>query len=95
MTNDQILHVITSSASQSEKTSWNRKMDKMIKLLAQLQPLEQQIMDLISKKQPIFDAVKVLRNTMVNECIHPKQHLHIKPDYIECKFCLKKIQIPE
>jgi hypothetical protein len=90
----KVLEVISNFSNRSEKTSWNRKMDNMVKLLATLRPLEDQILDLHAKKMPIFDDVQQLRATMVKECIHPYQHLIITDDHVLCKFCNRRISIP-
>lgn len=87
------LELVSNNANRSEKTSWNRKMDKMVRLLSRLQPIETQILDLMEKKIPIFDEVQELRNTMVNECVHPFEYLTLKDDHILCKFCDRRIII--
>ena len=91
----QLFDKIANNASRSEKTSWHRKMDKMVKLLAELQPIEDQIIELQSQKMPIFDQVQQLREVMVTECIHPHSNL-VKTDddgVVLCKFCNRKISI--
>lgn len=90
----RMLEAVSNNANRSEKTSWNRKEDNMVKLLAQLRPIEEEILDLIGKKQPILDKIKDLRTTMVNECVHPYQHLTFHEDHIVCKFCNKRLGIP-
>lgn len=89
-----ILEAVANAASRSEKTSWNRKMDNMVRLLAELRPIEDQILELMAKKWEVFDRVQQLREVMVRECVHPYEHLVYKEDYIECKFCNKRISIP-
>ena len=91
----QIRETIANSSNRSEKTSWNRKMDNMVSLLAKLRPLEEKIVELIAQKMPIFDEVQELRNIMVKECVHPYEYLSVHEDHVECKFCGKKIRIPD
>lgn len=86
---------ISNVANRSEKTSWNRKMDNMVKLLAALRPIEDQIIDLQAKKIPLFDEIQVLRKQMVNECIHPFEYLLVKETCVECKFCEKRMSVPK
>lgn len=94
-TQRQILEQVANFATRSEKTSWNRKMDNMVKLLAELHPIEEKILKIIlEEKQPLMDAVNELRGTMVKECIHPYDQLVLHDDYIECKFCGRKLNIP-
>jgi hypothetical protein len=89
----QQLETVANNATRSEKTSWNRKMDNMVKLIAVLRPIEEQILDLMAQKMPVIDSVSALRATMVKECIHPIDNLVHKDDHIICKFCDKKISI--
>lgn len=90
----RMLETVANNANRSEKTSWNRKMDNMVKLLSELQPLQDQIEQLMIEKNVIVDRVGVLRQTMVNECIHPFDQLVFHDDHIVCKFCNKKMSIP-
>lgn len=86
--------VISNNANRSEKTSWNRKMDNMVKLMSQLRPIEEKIIELQNEKIPLFDEIQKLRLTMINECVHPYSHLVVLEDSIECKFCSKRMSVP-
>lgn len=90
----QQLEYVANSSTRSEKTSWNRKLDNMVKLIAILRPIEEQILDLMAQKMPVIDDVTALRLTMVKECVHPIDDLVYKEDHIVCKFCDKRIGIP-
>ena len=89
----QELETIANTASRSEKTSWNRKMNNMVSLLAKLKPIEDKILELIKQKESIFDEIQELRSVMVKECVHPFDQLIYKGDYIECKFCNRKLNL--
>lgn len=89
----QELETIANTASRSEKTSWNRKMNNMVTLLAKLKPIEDEILELVAKKSVIFDEVQTLREVMKRECIHPFDQLVYKEDYAECKFCTRKVKL--
>lgn len=91
----EIKETIANHASRSEKTSWNRKMDNMVSLMATIRPIEEKIIELQAEKFPIFDEIQSLRNIMVNECIHPGEYLVVEDDHVVCKFCNKKINRPE
>ena len=68
----QLLEIVANTANRSEKTSWTRKMDKMVRLLTELQPIEEEILQLIEqKKNPLMEAISEVRGIMVTECIHP------------------------
>lgn len=96
---------MSSLASRREKVSWNRKMDNMIKLVAALKPIENKIVNLQAKKQPLMDQIAALRETMKQECIHPVDHLVYVPSIVDlyketpinavehaiCKFCNRRL----
>jgi hypothetical protein len=91
--NRHTLENFANLANRSEKTSWNRKMDNMVKLLLKLQPIEDKILDLIStEKTPILDEISNLRKVMVDECVHPFEYLSLQDNQVTtCKFCNKRI----
>lgn len=91
----QLFELIANKATRSEKMSWDRKMDNMVKLISKLKPLEDQMLVLIAKKTPIIDEIQVQRNDMVKECIHPFEYLVYNDDHIVCKFCFKKLSLPK
>lgn len=93
----RIKEAIANAANRSEKTSWNRKLDNMVKYMARLRPIEEKIIDLQAEKMPIFDDIQKLRGIMVNECVHPYEYLevHVDEGFTECKFCNRKVRIPE
>ena len=89
---NKIINSIANKANRSEKTSWNRKMDNMVNLLSKLSPIEDKIIAAMNDKIPLEDEIQVLRGTMVNECVHPKEYLTIHNNFVECKFCNKRVQ---
>lgn len=93
----RILETIADNATRSEKVSWDRKMDNMVRLLARLRPIEEKILDLLAEKGPILDEVQSLRKEMVKECVHPYTHLTFNDHdgTIVCKFCERKFAIRE
>lgn len=90
----KVLETVADNATRSEKVSWDRKMDNMVALLAKLQPIEDQILDLMAQKMPIVDSIASLRKEMVRDCVHPYTHLVHKVDNMaECKFCGKTFSV--
>lgn len=89
----QEMEQVANVAMRGEKTAFSRKLKNMTSLIKKLQPIEQQIITLTAKKMPIMDRVAVLRQDMVDSCVHPIDHLVHKGDWLECKFCNRKIQI--
>lgn len=90
----QIKETIAGLSNRSEKVSFSRKMDNMVKLMSQLQPIEDKILDLFAQKIPIYDQIQELRSTMVEQCVHPYEYLEIQDDLVVCKFCNRKISLP-
>lgn len=90
----QLLEIVANHATRSDKVSWERKMDNMVRLLAHLRPIEEQITELEARKVPLFDEITALRQEMIRECVHPFQYLVMKEDHILCKFCEKRIVVP-
>ena len=96
----QTMETITNSASRNEKVSWDRKMDNMVKLIAKIRPIEDQILELISQKQPLMDEITTLRAEMVKDCIHPTSHVITVVDprlgsCAECKFCGRRFVVQD
>jgi hypothetical protein len=89
-----LIEAVCNHAKRSEKTSWNRKMDNMVKLMAKLRPIEQKIQELQAAKVPVIDDITELRTTMIKECVHPYEYLVLTESGITCKFCEKKIGLP-
>lgn len=85
---------ISNTATRGEKASWKRKMARMQTLLETLQPIEDEILQLHARKEPIFDDIQDIRSIMVKECIHPFDYLIYKDDHVVCKFCNKRLSIP-
>lgn len=96
MIDDESLEInaINMMALKNEKLKWNRLHDKMQKYLDKIKPIEEEILDLQSKRAPILDDIEYLRTEMVDTCIHPKELLIHNGDHILCKFCNKKLSIP-
>lgn len=84
---------VANSVSNAEKLAWRRKYKRMEKLIEEVKPFEEKILNLIVEKRPIMDKIQKLRETMVIECIHPKDQLVHKETHLECKFCGKLISL--
>lgn len=91
----QILESVSNYPDRSDKTSWQRKMANLEKLVAELNPIEDILLDFNSRKQDIVDKIVILRKEMIENCLHPYDMLVLKEDHVECKFCNRKIMIPK
>lgn len=85
--------IISGFTNISDKNSWLRKYDNMQKLIEQVNEFANEIMEIEKKRIPIFDEIAVLRQLMVDECIHPIDQLVEHEDYVECKFCNRKFTV--
>lgn len=88
------IEYIASLPSKSEVKSWERKCIALAKLLELLAPIDEQILEIIRERQPLINDIEDLRGQMTQECIHPKEHLIDLPAYVLCKFCERKLVIP-
>lgn len=99
---------ISNHATRSEKVSWERQFGNMQKLLeTKIQPIEEQILDLMAKKSGYIDEMVALRDELVRDCIHPFEHVTEDPviddkvigngtghsGIYTCKFCNKKVAL--
>lgn len=90
----RLLEEISNFSTRSEKTSWNRKMDNMVKLLAKLNQVEARLIEItVKEKQPVQDEVAELRMSMVRECIHPFEQLILHEEHVRCKFCNRNMSM--
>jgi small-conductance mechanosensitive channel len=90
----RVLEKVANHANRSEKTSWQRKYKNMQAVYNELKPVEDEILDLLNQKQRMLDDITAMRQVMVDECIHPYELLILNEDHIECKFCNKKLSVP-
>lgn len=88
------IDAIATHQHKNTRLAWKRKQDKMSALIEKAAEVEQEILQLVLKKQPIMDEIQMLRAEMVKECIHPKDHLAHHGTYLVCRFCERKLSIP-
>lgn len=92
-----LIQAVVNWATHNERLSWNRKRKNIEKVLIQLRVLEDKILEIKGKAQPLYDEISLIRGEMVITCIHPEDQLVAKRDeqaqelYIECKFCNRKL----
>lgn len=89
---------ICNHAKRNEKTAWERKRKKLSMLIdEQLAPLEEQERAIILKKIPILDQIELVRQQMVETCIHPYDELvyNSNAQIFTCKFCEARINVSE
>ncbi len=91
---EKALKFISNIKDKNEKLSFVRKQKKIEMMVAEMEPLDDQLLRLQAERQSIIDKIVTLRKQMVKECIHPKNSLVHKDTYIECKFCNARLSIP-
>lgn len=89
-----IFEAISNYPDRSDKTSWQRKMTNLEKLVAELQPIEDVLLDFNARKTVIIDKITELRREMVENCLHPYETLVLHDDHVICKFCNRRMSIP-
>jgi transcription termination factor NusB len=96
MSRDELIKkTISGVSTKREYISWNRKHNNIKKLIDDLQPVEQEILDLQATRMGLLEQINEIRQLMVNQCIHPYEMLSVKEKHVECKFCNKKISMPK
>lgn len=84
---------ISSIAERAAKVAWKRSQQRMQKYISFIDEVNDKIAILEDEKIAALDEVANIRTPMVEGCIHPFEQLVDKGDYVECKFCGKKIVI--
>ncbi len=87
------LTFISNFRNKNEKTSWLRKKRNLEALVKDLDPIQQQILELNYQKTKIVDDITAIRNEMVKECIHPIDYLVHHGTYVMCRFCETKLRL--
>lgn len=85
---------IANHATRSEKTAWQRQYDNLSKFVRQLEPIEDKMLALIHEKSKILDEILILRKELVETCVHPFDVLVKHDGALICKFCEKRMAIP-
>ncbi len=91
----KIVKIIAGNATQSERTSWNRKRERLEAIInSHINPISAEIQALEQMRAPYLDEVREIREEMVATCIHPRESLAIQSDgSYQCKFCNKKMKV--
>ncbi len=82
---------IADHSLRPEKVAWDRKMGNLQKILDELRPIEDGILDLTMKKEVLVQELVELRKDMVQECIHPFDMLVEQDGITTCKFCNRRL----
>lgn len=91
---------VAGRASQSDKTAWKRRQANLEKVIADMAPIEQQLLELTAAKRPFLEDIERIRAEMVELCIHPAEMLVVTnttPSHhvVLCKFCNKSFTVKQ
>ena len=85
---------IVNHATKNERIAWKRKHKKLQEMIEEkISPLEDQILELTMTKMAAMDEAIAIRDVLVSECVHAKEFLVQKDDYVLCKFCDAKLKV--
>lgn len=91
----KLARVVSSHATQSEKTSWKRKLANLNVIIDQeVNPISSEIAQLQELLDDALDRCREIREEMVVTCIHPIEFLTVQDDgCVLCKFCDKRMKV--
>ena len=85
---------ISTLATRSERSSWERKLNNLMAVMVKLKPIEDQIIALNAQRGPILDELNEIRTMMVHTCVHPQEQLVMQEvDVVQCKFCNRRLKL--
>lgn len=87
---DAAYTIISQHATEREVASWQRRRKSLeYKIVNTINPVEQQIVELHMKLQPMYDDIAGIREELRSGCIHPHDMLVYSPETnrVTCKFC--------
>lgn len=91
----KIARVVSAHATQSEKTSWKRKQANLTNLIdTEINPISAEIANLQDMLDDALERSRVIREEMIDTCIHPIEFLVVQNDgCVLCKFCEKRMKV--
>lgn len=90
---EQDFQIVAKCSDKNERLAWGRKRKKMDEIVKKLQPLEDAILEIVKKKEPILEELRELRELMTRECVHLEEFLVHHGGYILCKFCDARLAV--
>ncbi len=83
-----VIEAITKTDANSRVAFQRRLTNLETYITNDVNPIEQQILELKAKLLPLYDGVKMLREEAQSHCIHAPENLIKQEDgSIKCKFC--------
>jgi hypothetical protein len=96
VTDKELFTKIVNHATKNERIAWKRKHKKMTTMIEEnIQPIEEKILELTMERQVHLDELIALRDLLAKECVHPREFLVNRGDYVLCKFCNKRLTVNE
>lgn len=90
-----VFQAISAHAIKGEVAAWSRKRKSIERVITtNIRPLEDKIIEVNAQLMPLYDQLKTMRAEMVEFCIHPIDMLIYNEDHVLCKFCDRKLNVP-
>jgi hypothetical protein len=98
MTNEahekEIFDIVVKYVSHNERVAWKRRHKNFSKkILSEVTPIEDEILELTMKKMFIMDELEEDRQNLIASCVHPKEFLRLRENHVYCIFCDTKITV--
>jgi len=90
----EIFDIVVKNPSHNENVAWKRRLKNFQKKIkTEITPIEDEILELNMKKMHIMDSLEEDRQNLVASCVHPREFLHLREDYVYCEFCTAKLRV--
>jgi uncharacterized Zn-finger protein len=94
-TQKEIFDTVVNYVDKNERIAWKRRHKNFgERIIRDVTPLEEQILELTMQKMHIMDTMEEDRQELIKSCVHPREFLVLKDDgYVLCKFCQSKLRV--
>jgi hypothetical protein len=97
MDQEKIKNKVYNVSPRYDKTAWLRRYEKMIGIIENdINPLVEMKYKIDDQLQQLFDQVAVLKQELVDNCIHPvdmQEVIDQDEHVVYCGFCKRKLRI--
>lgn len=91
---EEIFDLVIKYVSHNERVAWKRRHKNFSKkILSEITPLEDEILELTMRKMHKMDELEEDRQNLIASCVHPREFLRLRDDHVYCTFCDTKIKV--
>lgn len=90
---NELFEKISNISPNNDKLAWRRLYKELQRHLIEYENINNQFLEVKSKRMTLNKIINEMREKMVNECVHPKTELVYKGDHVVCKFCEKRLKL--